>query len=361
MSGGGGVRCHTLFDQVMSLENLVLAWERFRRGKSRKRDVATFGARLEDALFALHEELRNGTYRHGQYRRLIIHDPKRREISCATVRDRVVHQALVQAIEPLFERRFIHDSYASRAGKGTHAMAARAERFLRQATANFHRTAWVLQCDIRKCFDSIRHDVLLTVLAGALRDARTMRLVEEIVRSFARDAECTRGLPLGNVTSQLFANAYLDGLDHVVKERFRMRWYLRFCDDFLIIHPDRTLLQRTLPGIRAYLRDERGLDLHPEKVTMRKFSYGIDVVGTVLRPHYHVLRTRTRRRASYRMVRSIVAYHRGAMTDERLRAILQSTVGLFAHGSNARTLEKLREVAWRRLCPVHDNTAVQEI
>lgn len=354
---GGGVRWHTMFEQVTSLENIFLAWERFRRGKLRKRDVAAFGARLEDGLFALHEELREGRYRHGQYRRLVVHDPKRREISCATVRDRVVHQALVQVIEPLFERRFIHDSYASRVGKGTHAMVARAERFFRQATGNFHGTAWVLQCDIRKCFDSIRHDTLLAVLACTINDARTMGLVAEIVRSFSHDHEHTRGLPLGNLTSQLFANAYLDGLDHVVKERLRMRWYLRFCDDFLIVRRDRAMLDRVLVTIRAYLHDERGLDLHPQKVTMRTISSGIDVVGTVLRPYYRVLRTTTRRRMCHRVLDCIVAYQNGSIGDERLRATTQAAFGCLSHGATMRTRGQLRDTVWRCVCQESDSSS----
>ena len=339
-----------MFEQVISVENLIRAWERFRRGKFTKRAVAQFSMHAEDHLFALHAELRSSTYVHGPYEQFIVHDPKRRWISKASVRDRIVHQAIVQGIEPVFERTFIFDSYSSRVGKGTHACRERMAKFLRQASANNRRNVWVLQCDIRRFFDSIQHDVLLALLAERIQDPQCLALLDMVVRSFASAVGSGRGLPLGNVTSQLFGNAYLNGLDHLMKDRLRMRWYVRFCDDFVIIHRDHAVLEDALPRIRTFLVDERSLELHPRKVTIRKYSYGIDCVGQVLRPRVRTLRYVTVRRA-FRIIRlRTEAYRAGWLPDIQYRSTLQSLFGLCVHGSNDRVRQRMREMVWRMLC-----------
>jgi retron-type reverse transcriptase len=338
-----------MFDSVISEENLFLAWARFRNGKMGKRDVASFATHVEDHIFGLHATLRDGTYTHGPYEEFTVHDPKRRRISKACVRDRIVHQAVVQVIEPIFERRFIVDSYASRVGKGTHAMVDRVARFLRSATQNDRRPVWVLQCDIRKFFDSIRHDALLSILSETVRDAELMRLIEIIVRSYTTGSCRGRGLPLGNMTSQLFGNAYMNDLDHFVKERLHMRWYARFCDDFLIVHSDRSALEGILPRIRAFLMNKRALVLHPRKVTIRKYAYGVDCVGTVLRPHAQTVRRATIRRAMRTIRIRTDEYCTGELADERYRSMLQSFLGLCVHGSNHHVRQRMQELVRRML------------
>jgi hypothetical protein len=157
-----------------------------------------------------------------------------------------------------------------------------------------------------------------------------------------------RGLPLGNMTSQLFGNAYMDGLDHFVKERLRIRWYARFCDDFLIVHPDRIVLEEILSQIRTFLLGERALELHPrEKVTIRRFSYGIDCVGWVLRPHVRTLRRTTIRRAFRTICLRTDAYLGGRIIDIRYCGILQSFLGLCAWGANHRVRQRICEMVWR--------------
>lgn len=250
-------------------------------------------------------------------------------------------------IEPIFERRFIIDSYASRVGKGTYGMVERVEKFLRQASWNNRQTIWVLQCDIRKFFDSIRHDFLLSVVSDTVRDPRLMALVTAVVRSY----QCAdgRGLPLGNVTSQLFGNAYMNGLDHLVKDQLRMRWYARFCDDFLIVHEDRSVLEGGLRCIREFLLHDRALVFHPRKVTIRKHAYGIDCVGTVLRPYAQTLRRATVRRAIRTMRMRTNEYRAGEFSDARYRSTLQSFFGLCAYGSNHRVRRRIQEVALQML------------
>jgi len=163
----------------------MLAWKRFRKGKRRRPDVMVFERTLEDNLFALHVDLLSGTYRHGAYRPFTVFDPKQRQIHKADVRDRVVHQAIVNVVEPLFEPHFIHDSYSCRVGKGTHAAVRRLRSFLRAASRNGTRTAHILKCDIRKFFASVDHDILLTLLRCRISDGRLLDLIERTISSFS--------------------------------------------------------------------------------------------------------------------------------------------------------------------------------
>ncbi|MBI4281294.1 group II intron reverse transcriptase domain-containing protein [Candidatus Uhrbacteria bacterium] len=311
--------------------------------------MLAFAAYCEDDIFALYDHLARGTYRHSAYEQFYVHDPKRRHISKAIVDDRVVHQALVQVLEPMVEPSFIFDSYASREGKGTHAAIARFAGFLRRASRNNQRTVFILKCDIRKFFDSIRHDILLALLSRIVQDEPLFALCAEIVRSYRSAQGIGRGLPLGNVTSQLFANIYLSSFDHFIKEELRIQWYVRFCDDFLIAHHDRHVLDAFIPRIQEFLSVRCGLELHPKKVTIRKYMQGIDVLGTVVRPNAQTIRTNTKRRMMRRL-RFVIQRHQSKdFSQEQLRATLQSYHGLLTHGDHRRIRSIVEEETWRAL------------
>lgn len=305
-SVGGGVRrndAHNddtatpFFDTLCSVEHLFASWERFRRGKGSKDDVQAFERHLERNLFDLHDVLRTRTYRHGSYHAFTIHDPKERQIHKATVRDRVVHQAVVDIIEPLFDGSFIDDSFSCRVGKGTHAGVRRLQAFLLHASKYHTRTVHVLQCDIEKFFASVDHNMLLTLLQRRVTEPPLRQLLAEIIRS----SGAREGISLGNLTSQLCANVYLHELDRFVKHELRERWYLRYCDDFATVHPSREHLICLVPRIGVFLTQALRLRLHPRKVTIRTWRQGIDFLGYVLLPHATVLRTRTQRRMLRRL------------------------------------------------------------
>lgn len=346
-SVGGGVTSHTIFEQVISLENLVRAWQKFRRGKMRKFDVLAMEACIEDIILELHRELSTGTYRHELYTHFYVYDPKRRYISKAVVKDRIVHQAIVQVFEPIFEKTFIFDSYAARAGKGVHSAVERLDTFLRSASRNYHKSVYALKCDIRKFYDSVSHDALLLILSETIYGKKMMALLRIIVESYAADSDKTRGLPLGNVTSQLFTNIYLNSFDHFIKEQLRMRWYVRFCDDFMIVHPDHNTLKEIVPKIQAFLLERCALTLHPNKVSIRNLTRGVDFVGQIIRPHYRVILTKTKRRIIRRLRMRAEEYRQGAVSDEKFRQSLQSYLGMFKHGSNYRMRQQLKEKVWR--------------
>lgn len=314
-----------------------------------KKDVLRFATRLEDNLFTLHESLRVGIYCHDSYENFFVHDPKRRFISKATVKDRVVHQAVVQVIEPLFEKQFIFDSYASRCGKGTHAAVERLEQFLRRATNNYRHKVYVLKCDVRKFFDSVSHARLTSLIGKKINDQRLQGLISQIITSYAVDTQKTRGLPLGNVTSQLFANVYLDGLDHFIKEHLRTPWYLRFCDDFILVHSEHRILENSLSCIKAFLMRECALTLHSQKVSIRKVSCGVDFLGWVLRPYYRIPRTTTRRRLMHHVSVTVGEYVEGVLSNDALRASLQSYRGILKHGETYRLETELQNEVARGL------------
>ena len=309
-----------MFQRIVSLENLFEAWREFRRGKSAKRDVMKFEWRLEDEVFRLHEDLMSGAYRHGSYQPFVVCDPKRREIHKASVRDRLLHHAIVRVIEPLFDRQFIFDAWSCRKGKGTHRAVDRFERWGWSLSRNDTRTVWALNIDIRKYFASIDHRILLSILERTMRDEGLMRLLDEVVGSFGP------GVPLGNLTSQLFANVYLNELDQFVKQRLRIKYYLRYCDDMTLLDQDRERLEAALVAIGSFLFERLHLSLHPQKIIIRRFHSGIDVLGFVCFPHFRLLRTSSKRRLLRRYSAKNAASYDGLLGYARTHGLTQDWV-----------------------------------
>ena len=293
-SHGGIIGGHSLFDKIISLENLFFAWRQFRRGKRSKHEVQEFEFNLENNIFQLHQELKDKTYRHSKYTSLYVTDPKLRHIHKAYIRDRIVHHAVHNIVYPIFDRNFIHDSYACRLGKGTHRAVSRLEEFIAKNGANNTIPVYYLKCDVRKFFDSISHVVLFDILKLHIFDSETLELLKNIIDSFVHSPQ--RGLPLGNLTSQLFGNVYLNEFDHFVKHGLKMRHYIRYCDDFIILSTDVIKLAEFIPKLSEFLAERLRLELHPKKVILWKYRQGIDFLGYVILPHHRVLRTMTKQR-----------------------------------------------------------------
>lgn len=297
--GGGNTRTtfhknDDLFVKICSFENLFSAWDRFCIGKRSRLDVMSYELRLEDNIFYLHNELRSGIYQHDPYEPFVVHDPKRRQINKASVKDRVVHQAVFNIVEPIFEKHFVYDSYSCRTGKGTHAAVKRLRYFLNKVSNNNTRTVYALKCDIKKFFASVDHGVLMELLAKQIPCNRSLRLLQKIISSFSVGQY--KGIPLGNLTSQLFANVCMHELDHFVKFQLREKYYLRYCDDFLILHQNRQHLEKLVPTIQDFLQTKLHLSIHPDKTFILTPSQGIDFVGYVLLEHSTVLRNKTVKR-----------------------------------------------------------------
>jgi retron-type reverse transcriptase len=282
------------FPALISIKSLREAFVKFSRCKKSRPDVSNFIEHLDQNLAQLHNDLSSGKYTHGGYQIFTINDPKTRKIHKASVRDRIVHQALVSAIEPLFDCRFIFDSYSCRTGKGTHAAVQRLRVFLRQASQNNTRKIYALKLDIRQFFASIDHIILLSLIEQRVKDERTLALIRDILSSM--NSETGIGIPLGNVTSQLFANIYLHQLDFFIKNNLKIKHYLRYCDDFIIISSDRDFLVNLIQPISDFLHHNLRLSLHPHKIIIRPLEQGIDFLGSILRPFSTTLRTKTQHR-----------------------------------------------------------------
>lgn len=292
-----------LINDITSIENLFLSWKNFRKGKRHKPDVQQFERYLEDNLFQLRQEFKTGSYRHGNYISFNITDPKSRLIHKAKVRDRVVHHGVYRQLYPIFDKGFIFDSYSCRNNKGTHRAIKRLRKFTIKVSKNNIRVCWALKLDVKKFFNSVDQQILLKLISKKIKDRKALSLIDEIIGSFSVDKKSQRererelrGLPIGNLTSQLFANIYLNPLDQFVKHELKEKYYLRYCDDFVILSKDRKHLIKRIFKIEKFLSKKLKLNLHPDKIILTKLKQGIDFLGYVVLPHSIVLRTKTKKR-----------------------------------------------------------------
>ncbi len=247
-------------------------------------------------------------YKHGGYKEFVIHDPKQRLIHKAIVRDRLLHHAVFRVLYPFFDKTFICDSYSSRKGKGTHKAVQRFRVFINKVSINNTKTCWVLKCDIKKFFASIDHSVLIEILKGYIDDDKTMRLLTEIISSY-NSAE-NIGLPLGNLTSQLLVNIYMNEFDQFMKHKMKVKYYVRYADDFVILSDDEDYLLQLKQTIGNFLGMHLMLELHPKKTVIRTVASGVDFLGYVVFPKFIVLRTETKRRMLKKVSkRNIDSYH----------------------------------------------------
>jgi retron-type reverse transcriptase len=309
------------YDRIISLENLLEAWREFASGKRSRHDVQMFELNLMDNLLSLHNDLKSKTYQHANYEAFRVSDPKPRSIHKASVRDRLLHRALYRILYPFFDRTFIYDSYSCRFGKGTHKALDRFRSLAHQVSKNHTKTVWVLKCDVRKFFASIDHDTLVEIIKDYVFDADTLFLLSKIIRSF-HSTQNGVGLPLGNLTSQLFANVYLNQLDQFVKNKIKARYYLRYADDFVVMSQDKNWLLIILSELNYFLLQNLKLVLHPDKISIKTLASGIDFLGWVHFPDHRVLRRATRRRMFKNIER-----------QEKRRETIASYLGLINHGN----------------------------
>lgn len=308
-----------------------------------------FERNLEENIFALHRELQAKTYRHGPYAAFFITDPKQRHIHKALVRDRVLHHAVFSVVNPLFEETFISGSFSCRIGYGTHRGVEALGHAARRIAQNDTRPCFVLKCDIRKFFDSVDHEALLGMLGKRIKDADVMWLLRQIIEGFGTGQGGLfgrHGIPIGNLTSQLFANVYMNELDQFVKHELKIRHYFRYTDDFVIVSADRAYLEGLLPSIESFLERRLRLTLHPQKVTIRKLSQGVDFLGYVTFPYHRLLRAKTRRRMFAKVRRRIEERRAGRISDETLDQAVQSYLGVLTHANAYRLAEELRNLPW---------------
>ena len=285
-----------------------------------------FSLSLMDNIFKLNEDLFNFTYKHGSYQAFNISDPKPRNIHKATVRDRLLHHAIYRKLYPFYDKTFIADSYSCRLNKGTHKALNRFRSFGHKVSKNNTKTCWVLKSDIKKFFANIDHKILLNILIGRISDEDIIWLLKDVIDSFYTKDKHGKGLPLGNLTSQLFVNIYMNEFDQFVKHNLKVKYYLRYADDFVFMHENRKYLESIIPKVEKFLETKLKLQMHPDKVYIKTLASGVDFLGWVHFLNHRVLRTTTKKRMIKRIKESLKD------------ATIQSYLGLLGHG-NAKKLQ----------------------
>ena len=330
-----------LFQRLCSYDNLLLAFRKAKKRKGKKPYVIEFEKDLDNNLFRLQWELLTQTYWPRPMKNFTVRDPKTRKISASNFRDRVVHHALCNMIEPIFERRFIHDTFANRKGRGTSAALARFDLFMRKATGNGKHPAFALKADIRHYFKTVDHEVLLRIIGRRVKDCQVLWLVRVILANYKTSAP-GKGMPLGNLTSQFFANVYLAELDEFVKHRLRARFYLRYVDDFLILERSPQLLQEYQDRIDTFLCERLRIEMHPDKTKIVPLERGVGLLGFRAFYHYRILKKSNLRRAWVRMKRYREQLASGQIMQEHVSLSLAGWEGYAMMGNTYGLRQQIR-------------------
>jgi len=324
LRGGGRIRDMKIklthkFEDIINLDNLLSAWGEFLNGKRGRRDVQLFGLNLMDNLLSLHHDLLYHKYNHGGYKAFKVFDPKIRDIHKASVCDRLLHHAIYRKLYPFFDKIFIFDSYSCRLNKGAHKAVLRFNKFFLKISKNNTKNCWVLKGDIRKFFASIDHQILLGILNEYITDKNIVCLLQNIIYSF--QVKEGKGLPLGNLTSQLFANIYLNVFDQFIKHKIKAKFYIRYADDFVIMSDNKECLENQIGLIKEFLFLNLKLEIHPQKIFIKTVSSGLDFLGWINFPEHKVLRKSTKRRMICKL------------KESNKESSLNSYLGLIKHGN----------------------------
>lgn len=323
-------RANNLIPVIADPDNLRLAFVKARKGKRYTRQVLDFQDRLDENLLVLREQLQSGLVDVGNYRYFKIYDPKEREICACAFPEQVLHHALMNVGHDHFERKQIYDSYACRLGKGTYAALDRAKKYTR-------KYRWYLKLDVQKFFANVHHGVLKAQLSGMFKDRRLLEILGKIIDSY-EDLE-ERGLPIGNLTSQYFANHYLSGLDHFVKERLRVKAYVRYMDDMVFWADDKQTLKAVLQEVEGYIRDQLRCELKPP--ILNQIKYGVTFLGYRVFPYHMHLSQRSKQRFIKKINQLNHQYETGTWNEAECQ---RKVLPLLAFTQHANTLAFRKKV-----------------
>jgi len=337
------------YKEICSPENIWLAWTEYRKGKSGCLAAREFEHNLEENLLNLMGELQNGSYCHGDYFKFMVYDPKQRIISAPTVKDHIAHQAIYNVLYPFFDRAFSSFSYSCRKNKGTYRAVVQIAKYARQISRNYREDCWILHGDVKKCFDSINHGILLSLLGKRIHCDKTIALLKKVIDSYNVGSATTEkerhGIPLGNLTSQLFINIYLHELDFFAKEKLFVKKYVRYADDFMLIFQNRKECEIHADLIKEFLSKELKLDFPATHKKIAKLSRGIETLGARFLPFYLKTRMKTYRRSECLFKQRCEDYANSKLGADKLNASWQSLMGMLRYGHNIELAGRLINIA----------------
>ena len=332
-----------LYEKLCSLENLEKAFQKAKERKSHKSCVIKFEENLNQELNNLKKELETFTYKPKPLKKFIIRDPKTRVIHASAFRDRVIHHALILIIAPIFEPTFIYDSYANQINKGTHKAVLRFDKFKRKVSQsgrlvsnNYNNKnlvrGFVFKADIKHYFDTVDHKILISIIKRNIKDKKVIWLIRQILNNFNTEIK-GKGMPLGNLTSQFFANVYLNDLDYYIKHELKAKYYIRYVDDFVILHKDKKTLEEYKIKINGYIKNLK-LELHPTKSKILPLRNGLTMLGYRIFYHHKLLRKSNIRKFEKRLASKLKPYKQELIIYEEL---LESLRGWFGYALWANT------------------------
>lgn len=346
----------TLYEELCSYKNLEKAFLKARKGKTQKQYVIDFEKKLKENLLELRAELLMYTYKPRPLKTFILRDPKTRKISKSDFRDRVVHHAIVNIIEHFFEKRFIFDSYANRVGKGTLGAIKRFDVFKRKVSKNNSRTCFVLKADIKSYFDTVNHKILINILQEQIQDSQIVWLIKVILDNHQGKLK-GKGMPLGNLTSQFFANVYLNELDQFVKHNLKATYYIRYVDDFVILSHSKKLLKKYKDEIDGFLKNKLDITLHPEKSKIVFVKKGVHFLGLRIFYYHTLLAKKNMRKFNKKLFKMQDKYSSKSISRED---VVERFEGWMAYVTNANTYKYRKKITgkFNQLFPVQPKTQI---
>lgn len=322
---------NNLYKELYSIENLTKAYFKARKGKSKKNYVINFDKNLENNILQLQSQLKDKSYYPCDLRKFVVRDPKTRVIHSSIFRDRVVHHAIVNILNPIYQQIFIYDSFASQKDKGTHLAVTRFQTFIRKLSNgrlikniqnNNQIIGYCLKADFRKYFDNVNHEVLLNILKRKVRDTDLIDLIKKVLENFSKEV----GMPLGNYTSQFFANIYLNELDYYIKHTLGVKYYIRYVDDFVILHKDKRVLEYYLEHITNFLPCLK-IRLHPEKTNIYPLRNGVEFLGYRVFYSFKLLKKRNVRYFKRKLEITLEDHKLSILLKEQLESKLNGWFG----------------------------------
>lgn len=322
----------SLYGQVYNYENIELAFNKARKGKTLKQYVIKFEENLEENLKLLQYELITQTYKPLPLVTFILRDPKTRKISKSDFRDRIVHHVICNVIEQMFDKTFIYDNYANRIGKGAFKAIERFDQFKRKVSKNNTIICYVLKADIKHYFETVDHELLMLILEKKINDARVLKLIRNILSNY-NTKEPGKGMPLGNLTSQFFANVFLNELDQYVKHKLKVKHYIRYVDDFVILHTSKEKLAELKENIDGFLRIKLKLSLHPDKSKIIRLSEGAGFLGFRIFFYHKLIRKKNLRKFEKKFEEMKRLYKEGVIDREIVMDKFEGWLAYISHGN----------------------------